>query len=229
MTIVITGGSRGIGRELINFFLQIKGAKVIVLSSNPEKLAALSKKKNLHILEVDFSIEDAIYEATETIRTITKEVTILINNAAVLVNKPFEKITSKELENTYRVNVFSPYILTQQLVLLMGKKDKSHVVNISSMGGFQGSSKFAGLSAYSSSKGALSILSECLAEELKDKNIAVNCLCLGSVNTEMLKKAFPGYKASTSAKQMAAFIGDFALKGHQNFNGKVLPVSNSTP
>ena len=229
MTIVLTGGSRGIGRELINFFLQIKGAKVVVLSSNPEKLVELEKKKNLHIVDVDFSIEDNIYEATEIIRTITKEVTILVNNAGVLVNKPFEKITSKELENTYRVNVCAPFILTQQLVSLMGKKERSHVVNISSMGGFQGSAKFAGLSAYSSSKGALSVLTECLAEELKDKNIAVNCLCLGAVNTEMLKKAFPGYKANTSAKQMANFIGYFALKGHLSFNGKVLPVSNSTP
>ncbi len=229
MTIVLTGGSRGIGRELINFFLQIKDTKVIVLSSNPEKLRDLEKKKNLHLIDVNFSIEDTIYEATESIRTITKEVTVLVNNAAILVNKPFGKINSKELENTYRVNVFSPFILTQQLVPLMGKKEKSHVVNIGSMGGYQGSSKFVGLSAYSSSKGALSILSECLAEELKDKNIAVNCLCLGSVNTEMLKKAFPGYKANTTAKQMAQFIGDFALKGHLNFNGKVLPVSNSTP
>ncbi len=229
MTIVITGGSRGIGRELINYFSQKKGAKIIVLSSNSDKLSDLGKKKNIHLIDVDFAIEDNIYEATEILRTITSEVTILINNAAILINKPFEKITSKELENTYRVNVCSPFILTQQLMPLMGKKEKSHVVNISSMGGFQGSSKFAGLSAYSSSKGALSILTECLAEELKEKNISVNCLCLGAVNTEMLKKAFPGYKANTSAKQMAKFIGDFALSGHHTFNGKVLPVSISTP
>lgn len=229
MTVVITGGSRGIGRELINFFLQIKGVKVIVLSSNPDKLSDLERKKNVHIVEVDFSIEDAIYEATEIIRTITKEVTILINNAGVIVNKPFQKISSKELENTYRVNVFSPFILIQYLVPLMGKKETAHIVNISSMGGFMGSTKFAGLSAYSSSKGALSILSECMAEELKEKNIAVNCLCLGAVNTEMLKKAFPGYKAEVSAKQMAKYIGKFALNGHNLFNGKVLPVSNSTP
>lgn len=229
MTIVITGGSRGIGRELINFFLQKKGIKVIVLSSNPRKLADLEKKKNLYILDVDLSVESAIHEAAESIRTISKNVAILINNAGVLVNKPFEKISSKELEKTYRVNVFAPFILTQQLIPLMGKKERSHVVNISSMGGFQGSAKFAGLSSYSSSKGALSILSECLAEELKEKNISVNCLCLGAVNTEMLKNAFPGYKANTSARQMAAYIGEFALTGHLSYNGKVLPVSNSTP
>ena len=229
MTIVITGGSRGIGRELINYFSQKKRVKIIALSSNSENLSNLAKKKNIHVIDVDFAIEDTIYEATEIIRTITSEVTILINNAAILINKSFEKISSKELEKIYRINLFSPYIFTQQLVPLMGKKEKSHVVNISSMGGFQGSSKFSGLSAYTSSKGALTILSECLAEELKEKNISVNCLCLGSVNTEMLKKAFPGYKATTSAKQMANFIGNFALNGHLTFNGKVLPVSASTP
>ena len=229
MTVVISGASRGIGRELINFFLEKKGLKVIALSSHPEKFRALEKKKNFHSIKADFTIEDSIYEITEIIGTKTNEVGILINNAGLLVNKPFFKITSKELELVYRVNVFAPFMLSQQLLRFMGKKERGHIVNIGSMGGFQGSAKFAGLSAYSSSKGALSILSECLAEELKDKNIASNCLCLGAVNTEMLQAAFPGYKAPTSAKQMAAFIGNFALTGHANFNGKVLPVSLSTP
>lgn len=229
MTVVISGASRGIGRELINFFLQRKGVKVIALSSHPEKLRALEKKKNFHSVRADFTVEDSIYEVTENIRTITGEVGILINNAGILVNKPFTKITSKELELTFRVNVFAPFLLSQQLLSLMGKKERSHIVNISSMGGFQGSAKFPGLSSYSSSKGAVSVLSECLAEELKDKNIASNCLCLGAVNTEMLQQAFPGYKAKTSAKEMAKFIGDFALSGHHQFNGKILPVSISTP
>lgn len=229
MTVVISGTSRGIGKELINFFLQKKGVKVIALSSHPEKLKAFEKKKNFHAIKVDFSIEDSIYEVAETIRTISSEVGILINNAGVLVNKPFAKITSKELELVYQVNVFAPFLLSQQLLPLMGKKSPSHIVNIGSMGGSQGSSKFPGLSAYSSSKGALSVLTECLAEELKDKNVSVNCLCLGAVNTEMLQQAFPGYKAKTSSKEMAAYIGDFALNGARYYNGKVLPVSNSTP
>lgn len=229
MTVVISGASRGIGRELVNFFLQKKTGKVIALSSSPEKLKGLERRKNLFVLRADFTIEDSIYEITESIRTITNEVGILINNAGILVNKPFVKITSKELELSYRVNVFAPYLLSQQLNPLMGKKEKGHIINIGSMGGYQGSTKFAGLSAYSSSKGALSVLSECMAEELKDKNISVNCLCLGAVNTEMLKRAFPGYKAKTSAKEMAAYIGEFALSGHKLYNGKILPVSNSTP
>lgn len=229
MTVVVSGASRGIGRELINFFLEKKGCKVIAISSHPEKFKTLEKKKNFHAVKGDFTIEDSIYEIAEDIRTITDEVTVLVNNAGSLVNKPFAKITSKELETSYRVNVFAPFLLSQQLLPLMGKRSKAHIVNIGSMGGFQGSAKFPGLSAYSSSKGALSVLSECLAEELKDKNICANCLCLGAVNTEMLQQAFPGYKARTSAREMASFIGNFALTGHQQFNGKVLPVSVSTP
>ena len=75
----------------------------------------------------------------------------------------------------------------------------SHIVNISSMGGFQGSAKFNGLSYYSASKAAIACLSECLAEEFKDSGVSVNCLALGAVQTEMLREAFPGYKAPVEA------------------------------
>jgi 3-oxoacyl-[acyl-carrier protein] reductase len=112
---------------------------------------------------------------------------------------------------------------------MMGGKVASHIVNIGSMGGFQGSSKFAGLSAYSSSKSALAGLSECLAEEFQDHNIKVNCLAFGAVQTEMLEKAFPTYNATLLPSEMADFVLNFALNGHRFFNGKVLPVSSSTP
>ena len=97
------------------------------------------------------------------------------------------------------------------------------------MGGFQGSVKFKGLSAYSSSKAALVGITECLAEELKDRNIAVNCLCLGSVQTEMFSTAFPSFIASSTTLEMAAYIAEFALEGQKFFNGKIIPVSVSTP
>lgn len=130
----------------------------------------------------------------------------------------------------FQTNVLGAAQLTQSLLPLMGQNGKtSHVVNIGSMGGYQGSSKFAGLSAYSASKGALAILSECLAEELKDKNVKCNCLCLGAVDTDMLQMAFPNYKAPTTSDEMGQFIADFALNGHKYFNGKVLPVSIMTP
>jgi NAD(P)-dependent dehydrogenase (short-subunit alcohol dehydrogenase family) len=103
------------------------------------------------------------------------------------------------------------------------------VVSISSIGGIQGSVKFAGLSAYSSSKGALITLSELLAEEYKEKGIAFNVLAIGAVNTEMLQEAFPGYMAPISAVEMADYIFNFALTANQYQNGKVIQVSSSTP
>ena len=163
------------------------------------------------------------------IKKTKKSLDVLINNAGELVNKPFEKITEKELHSVYNTNVFAPYQLIQETLPLLNKKTKSHIVNISSIGGYQGSAKFAGLSAYSSSKAALCGLTECLAEEFKNKNIVINCLALGAVQTEMLNKAFPGYKAPVTAKQMAYFICDFALNGQKYFNGKIIPVTLSTP
>jgi 3-oxoacyl-[acyl-carrier protein] reductase len=226
MTVVITGASRGIGKELINFFLE-NNAQVIALSSNPTKIKLTHPK--LQVISADFTEMDSVFKAAQKVKAATKEVNVLINNAATLVSKPFADISVSDFETTYRVNVQAPFFFTQQLIDVMGITKTAHIVNISSMGGYMGSAKFAGLSAYSSSKGALSVLTECLAEELKDKNIHANCLCLGAVNTEMLKQAFPGYQAPLNPKQMADYIGNFALTGHTYFNGKVLPISVSTP
>jgi NAD(P)-dependent dehydrogenase (short-subunit alcohol dehydrogenase family) len=82
---------------------------------------------------------------------------------------------------------------------------------------------------YSASKGAVAVLTEAMAEEFKEKQIRVNCLAYGAVQTEMLAEAFPGYKAPLLPDDMAAFVSDFALNGHHFFNGKILPVSLSTP
>ncbi|MHB8259370.1 MAG: SDR family NAD(P)-dependent oxidoreductase [Bacteroidia bacterium] len=225
MTVVITGVSRGIGKELINFFLENK-SHVIAVSSNSQKIKA---HPLLKIISADFNHSDEVFTCAEKIKRSTKEVSILINNAATLVSKPFKDISVIDFVRTYKINVEAPFFLTQQLVDIMGITKTAHIVNISSMGGFIGSAKFAGLSAYSSSKGALSVLTECLAEELKDKNIHANCLCLGAVNTEMLKQAFPGHQAILNPKQMAQYIGNFALNAHTYLNGKVLPISLSTP
>ncbi len=227
MNIIVTGASRGIGFELVKHFLS-DGHKVCCLTRNLDSLKKLSHP-GLIYYATDLSSQKSIDEAVVFINQHFTHVDCIINNAGLLVNKSYELISYTELQNVYQVNVFAPYYLTQQLLPLLGKQSKTHVVNISSMGGFQGSAKFAGLSAYSSSKAAIAGLTECLAEELKEKNISVNCLAIGAVQTEMLAEAFPGYQAPLSPKQMAEYIFDFTLKGHQYYNGKILPVSSSTP
>jgi len=227
MNIVITGASRGIGFELVKQFLNT-GYTVFCLTRNLEPLKAINHS-NLKFLSTDLNSQDSMNAAISFIKKDVTHIDFVINNAGSLVNKPYESISYDELQKVYQVNVFAPYYLTQQLLSILGKEKKSHIVNISSMGGFQGSAKFAGLSAYSSSKAAIAGLTECLAEELKEKNISVNCLAIGAVQTEMLEEAFPGYQAPLSPLQMAEYIFDFALKGHQYYNGKILPVSSSTP
>ncbi|MEO8934414.1 MAG: SDR family NAD(P)-dependent oxidoreductase, partial [Xanthomarina sp.] len=145
-----------------------------------------------------------------------------------LINKPFLELTPEEIQSCYQVNVLSVFETIQATLPFMQKKG-GHVVAISSMGGFQGSLKFGGLSAYSTSKAAVASLIELLAEEYKDTKIKFNCLALGSAQTEMLEEAFPGYKAPLSAKKMAEFIADFSLNSQQWINGKIIPVSLSTP
>lgn len=232
MIILITGASKGIGFEMVKLFSQNPNALVIAVSRNTDSITKLVNQKNTHsILPIKADITSTADQKKiiKTLKTLSLKLDILINNAGEIVNKPFEKITAKELQSVYTTNVFGPFTLIQTLLPFFNKKNKTHIVNISSMGGFQGSSKFPGLSAYSSSKSALSGLTECLAEELKPKNISVNCLAIGAVQTEMLSKAFPGYKAPLKANEMAEFICNFALTGHTFFNGKIIPVSSTTP
>jgi NAD(P)-dependent dehydrogenase (short-subunit alcohol dehydrogenase family) len=113
--------------------------------------------------------------------------------------------------------------------LKSGMARGSHIVNISSMGGFQGASKYRGLSYYSASKAAIACLTECLAGEFSADGISVNCLAIGAVQTEMFEEAFPGYEAPVNAGEMAEFVAGFALTGNKYFNGKILPVAVTNP
>lgn len=223
--IVITGTSRGIGFQLAQQFAEA-GHKVLALSRNTKPLEAVNHK-NITPISVDLSNKNDILKAVDIIKLEWKKVDILINNAGKLINKPFEELTSADFLEVYQVNVFAVASLTRELLPFMQKG--SHVVTISSMGGIQGSIKFAGLAAYSSAKGAVITLSELLAEEYKEQQISFNVLALGAVQTEMLEEAFPNYKAPLSAKEMATYIFNFSLTGNKFYNGKVLQVSNSTP
>jgi len=222
--VIITGTSRGIGFELALEFAK-KGHNVLAISRKvPDQLLG---NPNITCLSIDISVEDEMREIDKFISSTWKKVDVLIHNAGCLVNRPFSQLTQSDFERVYKVNVFGVANLTRTCLPYMQKG--SHVVSISSMGGIQGSIKFAGLAAYSSSKGALITLSELLAEEYKEQGIAFNVLALGAVNTEMLGEAFPGYEAPISAKEMADYIFNFALTGNKYYNGKVLQVSSTTP
>jgi 3-oxoacyl-[acyl-carrier protein] reductase len=223
--VVITGTSRGIGFELAKLFAD-KGHNVLAISRNTAPLKTVNHQ-NITLLSVDLSINADVKKVSDFIKNNWKTVDILINNAGKLINKPFTELTSDDFLEVYKVNVFGVAELTKNLIPFLQKG--SHVVTISSMGGVQGSMKFPGLAAYSSAKGAVITLSELLAEEYKEQQIAFNVLALGAVQTEMLAEAFPDYKAPLSAAEMATYIFDFSTTGNKFYNGKVLEVSSSTP
>jgi NAD(P)-dependent dehydrogenase (short-subunit alcohol dehydrogenase family) len=223
--IVITGTSRGIGFELAQQFAK-NGHHVLALSRNTAPLEKVNHK-NITTLSVDLSQAEDIQKAIKFIQSNWKQVDVLINNAGKLINKPFTELTAADFLDVYKVNVFGVAEITKGIIPFLQKG--SHVVTISSMGGIQGSLKFGGLAAYSSAKGAVITLSELLAEEYKEAQIAFNVLAIGAVQTEMLAEAFPDYKAPLSAQEMANYIYDFSLTGNKFYNGKVLQVSSTTP
>ena len=229
---IVTGASKGIGRATSLALAVGHGRSVLSISRDAHALGGLQEEARrsggkLEILPADLTSPDVGSKVLAAVAG--RRVLGVVNNAGVLVKRPMGSWTPDDLDEVFSANVKGPLMLIQTLRGRLEGDPPSHVVNIGSMGGFQGSVKFPGLAAYSASKAALANLSECIAEEWKDKGIRCNCLALGSVDTDMLRTAFPGYTAPVSAETMGGFIARFVLDGHQQFNGKVLPVALSTP
>ena len=243
MNVIITGASSGIGRSTVLELLKVQGVRVVAISRNSVKLSSLQEEANrmgkgefLRTYAGDITSDAFISMVAAEVEKSGIGVQVLINNAGKLIHKAISELSREEWREVYDTNVFSTAAMIKYFLPLLKQNlpmensvFQSHILNIGSVGGVQGSVKFAGLSAYSSSKGAMSILTECLAEELKSERIAVNCLALGSVQTEMFTAAFPGMEASMKSAKMGQYIAEFAMHGHRFYNGKVLPVTFSTP
>ena len=234
MNIIITGASSGVGFEAVLELCLSGGHKVIALARSQDKLSrlleialGLNPEAILYPLVFDI-VHNDYHDLEQFIRArFDGGIDVLINNAGVLINKPFIELSETDFVEMLQSNYIGHVRMIQSVLPMM--LAGSHIVNIGSMGAFQGSAKFAGLAAYSASKAALHTLTECLALELADRQIKVNCLALGSAQTEMLEQAFPGYQSPVMAFEMGKYIADFALTGHRFFNGKILPVAVTTP
>lgn len=234
MNIIITGASSGVGFEAVIELILSGNHKVIALARSQDKLERLLEiahglNPDCQLYALTFDIVHDDYEGLKQFIEVNfdNQVDVLINNAGVLINKPFMQLLETDFVEMLQSNFIGHVRIIQALLSLIPAG--GHILNIGSMGGYQGSAKFPGLSAYSASKSALHTLTECLAQELADQDIKVNCLALGSAQTEMLEKAFPGYQSPVLAFEMGKYIADFALTGHKFFNGKILPVAVSTP
>jgi len=225
---IITGASRGIGYETCQVLANQEIHVVAVArSQGPLKKLEQTNPEFITARPTDLTDNESVNQLVRAIDQQYEGIDILINNAGALINKSFRELTLDDWRSQIESNLISAVHVTKRL--LPHFNDSAHIVNISSMGGFQGSAKFPGLAAYSVSKGALSILTECLSVELSDRNISANALCLGAVQTDMLEEAFPGMEAPVSANEMGHYIADFAQNGSTFYNGKILPVALEDP
>jgi NAD(P)-dependent dehydrogenase (short-subunit alcohol dehydrogenase family) len=231
MNIIVNGGTKGIGKEIVMLLARNKRNKILVTGRSTKILKQLSAGAvNGNITSVRIDLSDFASYRNQFARTVTKimkNVDILINTAGSLTSEDFNNFSEEKAREMMQTNFFGPASMIRTLQPMM--KPGAHIVNISSMGGYQGSSKFRGLSYYSASKAAIACLSECLAVEFSDSGISVNCLALGAVDTEMFKEAFPGFTAPVKPREMAQFIIDFAENAGRLFNGRVIPVAAGNP
>ena len=254
--IVITGAGGGIGKALIwelvhglrdnnllfypNYRVKerkkITAVKIIAISRQNNEISKICEEINtrdkglavsIKWLPAHFENEQGFSETLNKLRQMEGPVHALINNAAEFAQTPLQGIDPKIFEKIYFVNVTVPALLIKELEGKLAM-DTGHIINIGSMGGIQGAVKFPGFSVYSSSKMALAGITECLATELP-RNVFINYLGLGSVNTGMLKEAFPDFVSDVEPGQMASYIINFLLNAPGIQNGKLVEVSLRNP
>jgi NAD(P)-dependent dehydrogenase (short-subunit alcohol dehydrogenase family) len=222
-TYLVTGASRGIGKEIVRALAEA-GHGVIATARSAQALRELATAYPQNVVAADADLAtDSGCAAMARFGPLDG----VAHAAGLLINKPFHKLTDEDWQTMWEVNVMSAVRLARHLSPVFNPG--AHVVLIGSMGGVQGSSKYPGLSAYSATKGALSVLTESLATEWGARGISVNCLALGAVQTDMLAEAFPGYKAPVSAERMGAHIAHFLSTAGDLHNGKILQVALNNP
>jgi len=235
MNIVVTGASRGIGFHTVLRLAQIGNHHILAIARSIEGLKKLENEfKNIEsskLSTISFDLSQKDYNnLIEQISDVFElengyKIDVLLNNAGYLVNKTFLELNDDDWQKTFEINLFAVARLTKVLFPYFNKKEGTHIVNIASMGGVQGTEKFPGLSAYSASKGAVNILTEAMAKEFENENISVNSINPGAVQTEMLEQAFPDFRAKTQADDMAEYVANFITTAHQFMNGRLNQVS----
>ena len=222
-TIIVTGASRGIGYQLCLALAKLSHQVIAISRTRPSFEQFPTQKKQIIFIEADLIDSEQRKNAIEKIKSQITHIDALVNNAGILIKKKFIDLSNEEWITQFTLNAFVPIWLTKELIPYFSSH--SHIVNISSIGGIAGERKIEGLSAYSASKAALNIITESLAVELKPHHISVNALALGTVQTTMLKIAFPNFQSPITPITIAQFIAYFTCYGHHVCNGQILPIA----
>ena len=217
--IFITGGNRGIGKGLVEIFSE--NNKVFFSARDKQKAKSVIESignENINYVIMDVADENSVLEGIDSLKEKTDSIDILINNAGILIPGLKHKIDAIETDDesilkTFNINTVGVLRVCKAVLPMM--QPTSRIINISSgMGQMEGMA--TGSIAYRLSKSALNALTIVLSQELSSKDIKVNAICPGWVQTDM-----GGYEATLTVKESVESIKKFALS--DDFpNGKFL-------
>lgn len=242
--VLITGGSRGIGRACVNLFFKANANVIFTFGSNIKAAAEVIRgvkigKKN-QILEgykMDLSKNDEIVEVIKTIIKKHKKVDILVNNAGIWKYGEADGMSIENWEETIRINLTGTFLVTREVSKVMKKKKFGRIINITSTAGQRGE---AFHSHYAASKGGVISYTKSLASELAAFNITTNSVAPGWVDTEMCDEVFNDkeYKESVrkgipvgriaTADDIAGPVLFLASDLARHINGEILNVNGGS-
>ncbi len=190
--VIVTGGSRGLGRAMVLAFAQ-EGASVVVAATNLARVRAIVDEIEAlggqgFCLCTDVSHKDAVQKMVDTVLRRFGQIDILVNNAGIHVNAPFVEEPEDMWLRLFQVNVMGVVFPSQAVAPHMMERKRGRIINISSKAAVVGES---GHVAYSASKGAVLSMTRAMAVDLAPYNITVNAVCPGPVYTDMLLAAVP--------------------------------------
>jgi len=212
---VITGGSKGLGKELAKFF-SAEGSTVVICSRSANDLKSVCNEivgagGKCEYFVVDVTNKKRVDKLIDKVLSSHGRVDVLVNNAGYATKwKGIEKNTEGEFETCFRTNVYSIFYFLKKIVPIMRRQNSGSIINISSMAGKRG---IPNLAAYCASKFAVVGLTQSVAKELKDTDVLCISVCPGGMSTEMRSKIFglEDAKKQQSPQYVANVIKDVLL------------------
>lgn len=222
--VVITGGCKGIGKSIAELFLE-EGANVVVTYCNSEKAAEAMKEncvryqERLSIYKMDVSKAEVVYKVMAEIQEKLGGIDILINNAGIIKDSLVYSMNEMEWDQVLRTNLYGTYYTIKSVLYNMIKQREGNIINIASISGLTG---ILGQANYCASKFGVIGLTKTLAKELGKKNIRVNAVAPGYVDTDMIKGVKNINGKITSPKDIAYVVKFLASKESKCINGQVI-------
>ena len=202
--ILITGATGGIGNSLVKKFLSLEGT-VLATGTNSEKLDALKKEfPNISVLKFDISEHSKIEEFIENANSQLVGLDILVNNAGIKMDNLYLRMIDEEWRKVIDINLTSTFYLCKHAIKKMLRNKYGRIVNITSIVGHTGN---LGQANYSASKAGMVAMSKSLAIEYAKKNITVNCVSPGFIQSKMTDKIVESIKAVLTSKIPMSKLG----------------------